>query len=212
MMTSNDNSTIPDRPRPGLPTTATTIDAHQDGVEKYVTDVQKKKDLNLAKQEVVIGTWNVRTLNIDGKLNELEYELTRYQWNIISISEMRWLSTGELVTGDRHKVWWSGSENKHEKGVGFIVHKTHTRSVLECEPISDRVIRLRMSANPRNLSIVQVYAPTSDSSEEDLEAFYEEIKTTKKLVSLIEKSANINYGSMVNQIQTVAKELCVYSI
>lgn len=45
---------------------------------------------------------------------------------------------------------------------------------MEWEPISSRVIRVRLNANPRNVSIVQVYAPTADCNDEETEEFYED--------------------------------------
>ncbi|CAM1313165.1 Uncharacterised protein r2_g2358 [Pycnogonum litorale] len=68
--------------------------------------------MKLAKREITIGTWNVRTLYADGKLNELEYEMQRYRWNVLGLAEMRWLNTGEMTTDDGHKLWWSGKEKK----------------------------------------------------------------------------------------------------
>ena len=104
--------------------TASSIGTHQGGsIEKCTTGEKPKMKLKIAKQEVTIGTWNVRTLHAKGKLSELEYEMQRYKWNILGITEMRWLNTGEVVLDEGHKVWWSGNEKRHEGGVGFMVHK-----------------------------------------------------------------------------------------
>ena len=106
-MNTPKNNTVPDRSRPGLPTAASSIGTHQGrSLKKWTTG--EKSPLKLAKQQVTIGTWNVRTLYAEGKILELEYEMERYQWNILGIAEMRWLNTGEAVTENGHKIWWSG--------------------------------------------------------------------------------------------------------
>jgi exonuclease III len=47
------------------------------------------------------------------------------------------------------------------------------KSVLMCEPISERIIVMRLKAAPVNMLIVQIYAPCEDAKEE--EKFYEMI-------------------------------------
>ena len=44
-------------------------------------------------------------------------------WNILGLCEMRWKNFGETTTEEAHKVFFSGKEDKHEHGVGFLVHK-----------------------------------------------------------------------------------------
>ena len=95
-----------------------------------------------------IGTWNVRTLNACGKVNELEHELKRYQWDIIGLAEMRWTGFGETTSEDGHKIWYSGDEARHQYGVGFIVRKEVTGYIMSCTPVSSRIITIRMSAKP----------------------------------------------------------------
>ena len=81
MMITTNTPLIPDRSRPGSTTAASSIDARQDeNFEKYATGGQKQKKIKLAKHEITIGTWNVRTLYAVGKMAELEYEMERYKF------------------------------------------------------------------------------------------------------------------------------------
>ncbi|XP_069982173.1 craniofacial development protein 2-like [Penaeus vannamei] len=162
-----------DQSGPGLTTTALSIDDRQDGSEKYVTEDQTIK-LKLAKNKFITGTWNVRTMYCQGELKELTYELERYKWNVVGLAETRWTGAAEIATEEGHKLWYSGEEKEHMKGVGFLVHKNSVKSVLECTPISSRIISIRLAAKPQNISIIQVYAPTKASDEEILEQFYKE--------------------------------------
>ena len=63
MMSDNNNTIMPDRPRPGLTTAALSIDNIQDGNDKSTTGYI----IILPKAITSIGTWNVRTLNRTGK-------------------------------------------------------------------------------------------------------------------------------------------------
>ena len=84
---------------------------------------------------------------------------------------MRWKSFDYMSTDDGHKVYFSGEENKHEYGVGFHVHKDRVGAVLGCRPASSRLISIRLKAAPFNNTIIQVYAPTSDHDDKEVNHF-----------------------------------------
>ena len=90
------------------------------GGVKYVTDASSKIR---GRDNITIGTWNTRTLRAAGKLQKLTHEMDRYRWKILGLCEMRWKKFGETTTEEEHKVFFSGKENRHEHGVGFLVHK-----------------------------------------------------------------------------------------
>eukprot|EP00794_Sanderia_malayensis_P009660 gene9660-biopygen7980 len=185
MMMSTKLNTIPDRLGPGSTTAAPVASSHQGGSGvKFITGgvLPAKKGLQVVKHDASFGTWNVRTLSADGKLMELEHELGKYIWSVVGIAEMRWCNSGETVSEEGHRVWWSGDSKKKIGGVGFIVHRECGNAVMECEPVSSRIIRIRLNATPRNLSVIQVYAPTSDYTEEDIEGFYNQLESTLKRI------------------------------
>ena len=72
-------------------------------------------------------------------------------------------------------MYFSGKEDKHEKGVGFLVHKVIVKRVIECRPISSRLMTVRLSASPFNITIIQVYAPTSSYDDSEVGEFYREL-------------------------------------
>ena len=146
--------------------------AHQDGGDKYATGVSKIG----ARENIVIGTWNIRTLRPAGKLQELMYEMARYQWHVLGLCEMRWKSIGEIITDEGHKVYYSGHDSRHESGVGFIVRKEVVPAVMGCQPVSSRIITLRIRASPFNIYIIQAYAPTSDHDEKEVDAFFHQLQ------------------------------------
>ena len=91
---------MPDRPRPGLTTTALSINNIQDGNDKSTTGYS----IRLLKIITSIGTWNVRILNRTGQIEDLTNELSRYKWDIVGLSETRLNGCGELTTNEVYTV------------------------------------------------------------------------------------------------------------
>ena len=82
--------------------------------------------------------------------------MDRYRQNILGFCEMRWKNFGE-TTEEGHKVFFSGKENKHEHGVGFLVHKDIVNTVMGCCPVSSRLITICLRAVPFNITVIQAY-------------------------------------------------------
>ena len=99
--------------------------------------------------------------------------MKNYQWDIFGFSEVRWTKSGEI---NGAKMIWAGHEERHENGVGFILSQKGGKSLLGYNPVSPRLIVARFLAKPLNISVIQVYAPTSMSSEEDINDFYGELE------------------------------------
>ena len=76
--------------------------------------------------------------------------------------EMRWKNLGETTTGEGHKVFFCGKEDKHEHGVEFLVHKDIVDTVVGCRSVSSTLTIIRLGAVPFNITVVQAYVPTSD--------------------------------------------------
>ena len=102
--------------------------------------------------------------------------MDRYRWNILALCEMRWRNFREATTEEGHKVFFSGKEDKHEHGVGFLVHKDIVNTVMGCRPVSSRLITIRLRTVPFNITIVQAYAPTSDYDDNKVEQFYDQLQ------------------------------------
>ena len=124
------NTLIPDRWQPGITMTAPSV-RYWDVGDKYVTGVPKIKKIR-GRENISVGTWNERTLRPAGKLEQLTHAMSTYHWNIVGLCEMRWKNFGEMSTDDGYKVYFSGEEDRHEYGVGFLVHKDIVDAVLGC--------------------------------------------------------------------------------
>ena len=141
----------------------------------------------------------MRTLRPPGKLEELTHEMRRYRWSVLGLCEVRWRNFGETTTQDGHKLYFSGKEDRHETGVGFLVHKETVDTVMGCQPISSRLITIRLRATPFNITVVQAYAPTTDYDDEKIEGFYEQFQVVldqipKKDILIVQGDWNAKVG------------------
>ncbi|CAF4668468.1 unnamed protein product, partial [Rotaria sp. Silwood2] len=157
-------------------TTAPLTPANETGRQKQIGTISTKRDpqrLKLTKDTFTVGTWNVRTLWAAGQLELLRNEMKCYKYDVVGISEVRWTGKGQTLTGD---FIWSGENNTHTKGVGFLLSTRARQSLLGYNPINSRIITARFRGAPFNTTIINIYAPTSDASDNDIEAFYGDLE------------------------------------
>ena len=96
---------------------------------------------------------------------------------IVGIAETRLNDCGELTKNEGHKIYYCGRE-KHQEGVRFIVQKELINAILNYTTISSRVISICLKISPINITIIQIYAPTSTYNDEEIEKFYESVDNT----------------------------------
>ena len=122
-----------------------------------------------------IGTRNVRDVSL-GELEIVKREMIRTYIDILGISVLHWKGNDQFQS-DRFVVYFSGNENVRRKGVAFIASKRVARCVENHRAYSDRIIFIRIRSKPLNTTILPVYGPTSDASEDETEQFYKEIQS-----------------------------------
>ncbi|XP_072050332.1 craniofacial development protein 2-like [Amphiura filiformis] len=137
----------------------------------------KDKILNL-RHNNRFGTWNVRSMTDDSKLHIIEREMGRCNIPICGLAEVRWTGKGHFSLDDGHTVYYSGTDRLKRNGVGFILSRETAKCVLGYNPISDRLITIRLQARPVNISVVQAYAPTSTADDETIDSFFHELQET----------------------------------
>ena len=76
---------------------------------------------------------------------------------------------GEISIPEGHTLFFSGHEDRHEHGVGFLIYKDAVSAIMECQPVSSRLITIRLEASPFNITIIQAYAPATDYDDDDIE-------------------------------------------
>ena len=71
---------------------------------------------------------------------------------------------------------YSGHKKEHKHGVGLLLIKALSQSVMEYHAMSNRILLVKIHGQPFDLSIIQVYAPTSASTEEEIEDLYSDLE------------------------------------
>ena len=131
----------------------------------------RRWDETKCKEQYRIGTWNDRSMN-QGKLEVVKQEMARVNIDILGISELKWTGMGEFNSHD-HYIYYCGQESLRRNGVAIMVNKTVWNAVLGCNLKNDRMISVRFQGKPFNITVIQVYVPTSNAEEAEVEWFYE---------------------------------------
>ena len=102
--------------------------------------------------------------------------MKKIKLDIVGVSEVRRKEENLIELNSGNVFFYRGTNNGRTSGVGFIVSKKFKENVIEFESISDRVARIVIQITRRyRMQIVQVYAPTSSYSDEEVESFYEDL-------------------------------------
>lgn len=128
-----------------------------------------------------IGTWNVRTLYQDGKIEQACAVLKKYNMALMGMCEVRWNECGQKHTPEGYAFYWSGMPNKddiHQYGVGILVNAELKNAIIDYKCVNERIMTMRFKGRQRNVSIIQCYAPTEDSDVNNKDAFYDQLNAT----------------------------------
>ena len=76
---------------------------------------------------------------------------------------------------DNHFFYYCGQESLKRNEDTLIIKKRVKNAVLGCNLKNDRMISVRFLGKPFNIIVIQVYAPTSNAEEAEVEWFYEDL-------------------------------------
>ena len=108
------------------------------------------------------------------KVEVVKQETARVNVDILGISELKWTGMGKLNSDD-HYIYYCGQESFRRNGVAFIVNKRVQNAVPGCNLKNDRMISVHFQGKPQSITVIQVYAPTSNAEEAEVEQFYEDL-------------------------------------
>ena len=97
--------------------------------------------------------------------------------DILGISELNYMETGKFNSDD-HYIYYYGQESLGRNRVALLVNKRVRNAVLGCNLKNDRKISVHFQDKLFNITVIQVYAPTSNA--EEAEWFYEARTNTQK--------------------------------
>ena len=158
----------------------------------------ERSKVRCCKEQYCIGTWNFRSMN-QGKVEVLKQEMTRVNINTPGIRKLKWTGMGE-INSDDHYIYYCGQESLRRNEVAIMVNKRVQNAVLGCNLKNDRMISVRFQCKHFNITVIQVYAPTSNTEESEDEQFDEDLQdllelTPKKGVLFIIGDWNAKVGS-----------------
>ena len=110
----------------------------------------------------------------------VKQQMARVYIDILGISEIKWTGMSEFNSGD-HYIYYCGQESLRRNGVAIIVNKGVQNAVLGCNLKNDRMISVCFQGKPFNITVIQVYAPTSNAEEAEVEWFYEDLQDLLEL-------------------------------
>ena len=94
--------------------------------------------------------------------------------DILGISELKWTGMGEFNSDD-HYIYYCEQESLRRNGVAIMVNKRVQNAVLGGNLRNDRMNSVRFQGKPINITVIQIYAPTSKAEEAEVEQFYEDL-------------------------------------
>ena len=106
------------------------------------------------------------------KLEMVNQETARVNINILGISELEWTGMGEF-NSDNHYIYYCEQVSLRRYGVALIVNMRVQNAILDCSLKNDRKISVHFQSKPVNITVIQVYVPTTNVKEAEVERVYE---------------------------------------
>ena len=116
-------------------------------------------------------------------------EMAKVNINILGMNELKWTRMGEFNSDD-HYIYYRGQGSLTRNGVALIVKKRVWNVVLGCNLKNSKMISIHFQGKPFNITVIQIYAPTTNAEEAEVEWFSEDLQdllelTPKKYVFFI---------------------------
>ena len=87
---------------------------------------------------------------------------------------------GEFNSDDHH-IYYCGQESLRRNGVAITVNKRVQNAVLGCNLKNDKMISIHFQVKSFTIMVIQVYAPTSNAEEAEVEQFYDDLQDLSEL-------------------------------
>ena len=115
-----------------------------------------------------------------GKLEVVKQQMARVNIDILGISKLKWTGM-DGFNSDNHYIYYCGQESLRRNGVAIMVNKRVQNRVLGCNLKNNRMTSVPLQGKPFNITVIQVYAPTSNAEEAEVEWFYEDLQDLLEL-------------------------------
>ena len=129
---------------------------------------------NIAQEPGMLGPW------IKGKLEVVKQEMARVNIDILVISELKRTGVDDFHS-DEHYIYYRGQESLRRNGVAIMVNKRVQNAVFWWNLKNNRMISVHFQDKPFNITVIQVYALTSNTEKAEVEWFYEDLQDLLEL-------------------------------
>ena len=102
-----------------------------------------------------------------GKSGMVKWKLGRTNIYLLGNSELKWMGMGKFNSDD-HYIYYCGQESLQRNGAAIIVNKSVQNAVLRCNVKNDRITSVRFQGKPFSITVIQVYARTSNAEEAEV--------------------------------------------
>ena len=110
----------------------------------------------------------------------LKQEMVSMNINILGISKLKWTGMGKVIS-EVHYIYYGGQESIRKSGVDLTVNERVQNAVLGYSLKNNRMILVRFQDKPLNITLIQVYTPTTNAKDDEIEWFYEDLQDLLEL-------------------------------
>ena len=115
-------------------------------------------------------------------------QMPRVNIDILRITKLKWTGMGEFNSDD-HYIYYCGQDSLRRNGEALTVNKRIWNTVLGCNLKNDRMILVCFQGKPFKITVIQVYALTTNAEEAEVEWFYEDLQ------DVLEQTPTMSFSS-----------------
>ena len=147
--------------------------------------LKRQAQRKMKDERMRVGTLNVGTMT--GKGRELVDLMERRKLGVLCVQETRWKGNKARELGEGCKLFYSGANEEGRNGVGIILSKEIKESLLGVSRKNDRIMSLKLGLGATIINIVCAYAPQTGCTEEEKDAFWEEMDQELRTIPVRER-------------------------
>lgn len=131
---------------------------------------QQKNNRKNATSKFHISTFNARTMSTDTHLTNFSMALKKIKYDVVGLSEVK--REDEEIIQRSDFILYTITKTRRRGSVGIAVNSKWKNNIESFLSYSDRVCLINLLFDEGSMTIIQVYAPTSQASDDEMMTFY----------------------------------------